>query len=88
MDDATKRRLKEQLRHDAESWDQSARGFQDIVRNAIDIDKAIVRELMSAFSVSFRELRGWGAGQDLPDHFNRQAVIAKIHELLMRQLGG
>ncbi len=83
MDDAVMRQLKAKLLQDVLSWDQSERGFQDIVRNVIDIDKKILRDLMRAFSADFKEVRAWGAGSETPDHFNRQAIVAKIHELLI-----
>lgn len=83
MDDAKTKELKKKLLDDVLSWDQSERGFQDLVRNAIDIDKKILRDLMRAFSADFKEVRAWGAGTETPDHFNRQAIVAKIHELLV-----
>ncbi len=87
MDDATKRALKEQLLRDAEAWDHSVRGFQDIVRNAIDVDKKIARDLMKAFDVGYDDLRAWGAGTETPEDYQRHVIVGKIRELLAETLG-
>lgn len=87
MDDAMKRQLKEKLLNDIDAWDQSTRGFQDIVRNAIDLDKKIARGLMKAFDLDFKEMRAWGAGKDLPPDDQRYVIVEKVRELLAADLG-
>ena len=86
MAEAKNRPLKEQLLKDIEAWDQSQRGFQDIIRNALDIDKAIARDLMKTFGLDFKEMRGWGAGADLPPDFQRYAIVERIREFLAGNL--
>ena len=86
MDDALKRQLKEKLLRDIEAWDRSQRGFQDIVRNARDIDKKIARDLMKAFDIDYNDLRAWGAGTEVPPDFQRHVVVEKIRELLAADL--
>lgn len=83
---AKNRPLKEQLLKDIEAWDQSQRGFQDIIRNALDIDKAIARDLMKAFDLDFKEMRGWGAGIDLPPDFQRYVIVEKIRDFIAADL--
>jgi len=87
MDEAVKRQLKEKLLEDVEAWDRSQRGFQDILRNAIDIDKKIARDLMKAFDLDFKDLRAWGAGTDAPPDFQRHVIVEKIRDLLAADLG-
>lgn len=87
MDGATRRQLKEQLLRDIEAWDHSQRGFQDIVRNAADIDKKILYGLMKAFTASRDDIRGWSRGVNMPPDFHRQVIVEKIRELLAADLG-
>jgi len=87
MDDATRRALKEKLLKDVEAWDHSRRGFRDIVRNAADIDKKILYGLMKAFGTNRDEIRGWGAGTEVPEDYQREIIVGKIRELLESDLG-
>lgn len=87
MDDAMKRQLKQKLLEDVEAWDQSTRGFQDIVRNAADIDKRILYGLMKAFQVTRDDVRGWSRGIGVPPDFQRYVIVEKIRDLLAADLG-
>jgi hypothetical protein len=88
MDPDPKRALKEQLLSDIGRWKPSEpRGFQDIVRNAADIDKKLLYGLMKAFNVKREEVRAWGSGADLPSDYDRYAIVEKIRELLEADLG-
>ncbi|MEK7545564.1 MAG: hypothetical protein AAB554_00635 [Patescibacteria group bacterium] len=87
MDPATRRQLKEKLLQDVDAWDQSQRGFQDIVRNAADIDKKILYGLMKAFQASRDDVREWGSGTEVPEEYKRYVVVEKIRELLVADLG-
>jgi hypothetical protein len=88
MDDETLRTLKEKLLADIKRW-QSADElrFRDIVRNAIDIDKKILRDLMHGFRARFSEVRGWGGKGDLPSDIDRYLIVKKIRESLETELG-
>lgn len=87
MDPAARRALKEQLLRDIEAWNGlDPRGFQDIVRNAADIDKKLLYDLMKAFGSSREDVRAWGAGAIVPDDFNRYAIVERIRELLEAEL--
>ena len=91
MSDAdTRRQLKQAVLDQIEAWDgNSQRGFQDIVRNADDVDKdkKILYALTKAFSVNPDMVHKWGAGKIVPDHFNRWAIVQQIRETLEKQLG-
>ncbi|HTK59852.1 MAG TPA: hypothetical protein VL283_01470 [Candidatus Baltobacteraceae bacterium] len=87
MDPAARRAQKEQLLRDVETWNGSdPRGFQDIVRNAVDIDLKYMRDLMKAFGVDRDEIRKWGSGKVVPDDFNRYAIVEQIREALEKDL--
>ncbi|HJV33388.1 MAG TPA: hypothetical protein VJ694_05160 [Patescibacteria group bacterium] len=87
MDDAKKRQLTEKLLKDIEAWDQSQRGFQDIVRNAVDIDKRHLRDLMKAFDVAFADVKAWGAGTEVPEDYKRYVIVEAIRKMLAADLG-
>lgn len=87
MDDAVRRRLKEQLLKDIEAWDQSQRGFQDIVRNAVDLDKRYLRDLMKAFDATFADVKAWGAGSEVPEDYKRYVIVETIRKMLDADLG-
>ncbi len=91
MSDAEKLRpLKQAVLDQIEAWDGSSeRGFQDIVRNADDVDKdkKILFALTKAFGVKPDVVHKWGAGKIVPDAFNRWAIIERIRETLEQQLG-
>lgn len=88
MDPAVKRKLKEQLLEDIRKWQPpEPRGFQDIVRNAIDLDKKIWHDLMKAFDVGAKEVRRWGSGAEVPEDFKRFVIVERIRELLEAELG-
>ena len=88
MDAAAKRQFKEKLLDDIRKWQPpEARGFKDIVRNAIDLDKAIWNELRKAFNVDAKEVRQWGSGAEVPEDYKRFVIVEKIRELLESELG-
>lgn len=88
MDPDPKRALKEKLLDDVRRWKPpEARGFQDIVRNAADIDKKLLWELMKAFNVGRQEVRAWGSGAEVPSDYDRYAIVEKIRDLLEAELG-
>jgi len=87
MDPAARKAQKEQLLRDVEKWDGvDPRGFQDIVRNAVDVDLKYMRDLMKAYGVDREEIRKWGAGKVVPDDFNRYAIVETIRESLEKDL--
>ena len=88
MDPATLRSLKEKLLNDVRRWrPPEPRGFKDIVRNAIDLDKKIWLELAEAFKVGKMEVRKWGSGAEVPEDYKRYVIVEKIRELLESELG-
>jgi len=88
MDPATVRQLKEKLLDDIRKWQPpEERGFKDIVRNAIDLDKKLWHGLMKAFEVGAKEVRRWGSGAEVPPDFQRYVIVEKIRELLESELG-
>lgn len=88
MDPATQRTLKEKLLEDVRRWTPpEPRGFQDIVRNAADIDKKLLYGLMKAFNVKREDVRNWGSGADVPSEYDRYAIVEKIRDLLESELG-
>ena len=83
MDPGALRQLKEKLLEDIKKWQlPGERGFQDIVRNAIDIDTRILQALMEAFDANFKEVRGWGSGATLPEDFKRIVIVGRVRKLL------
>lgn len=88
MDDETVRKLKEQLLRDIKRW-QSADEvrFRDIVRNALDLDRKVLRDLMQSFRKKFSEVRGWGGKGELPNDIDRFLIIEKIRDLIESDLG-
>jgi len=86
MDPATRRAQKEQLLRDVEKWNGSERAFQDIVRNAVDIDLKYMRDLMKAFDVDRDEIRKWGSGKKIPDDFQRSGIIEQIRDSIEKDL--
>ena len=86
MDPAGRKRLKEQLLRDIEAWDRrDPRRFRDIVRNAVDIDKRILRDLMKAFQTDLDEVRSWGAGTEVPEDYKRTVIVDAIRESIERE---
>ncbi len=77
MDAEALKRLKEDLIRQIDAWDGSDRGFSDIVRNAIDLDKRVVVTLRSARKEDYRAIKGWGAGRDLPDACGEVVAIIR-----------
>ncbi len=81
-------RLKRKLRDDVDRWDKrDPRGFRDIVRNAVDLDKRYLRDLMKAFDVDFAEVKAWGSGAETPEDYKRYVIVERIREMLDADLG-
>lgn len=88
MDPAEVRRHKERLLDDIKRWKPADEvGFRNIVRNGLDLDTKILRELMKGFNAKFQEVRGWGGKGDLPADIDRYFIVEKIRELLESELG-
>lgn len=88
MDPATVRQLKEKLLDDIRKWQPpEERGFRDIVRNAIDLDKKLWHGLTKVFEVGFKEVRRWGSGAETPSDFQRWKIVETLRELLENELG-
>lgn len=88
MDPADIRKLKEQLLDDIRKWQPpEPRGFQDIVRNAIDLDKKIWVELIRSFKVDKMAVRKWGSGAEVPADYERFVIVERIREILESELG-
>jgi molybdopterin converting factor small subunit len=88
MDEETLRKLKEKLLADIKRWQSSEETrFRDIVRNALDLDKKVLRDLMHDFKKKFSEVRGWGGKGELPNDIDRFLIVEKIRESLESDLG-
>ena len=87
MEPAKRKTQKEQLLRDIDAWDRrDPRRFRDIVRNAIDVDKRVLRDLIKAFGVDLVEVRSWGSGAEVPEDYKRTVIVDAIRDSIERDL--
>jgi hypothetical protein len=88
MDPGTRRKQKEQVLRDIEAWKKrrSERGFQDIVRNALDLELKYMRDLMRVFGVDRDEIRKWTAGKLAPPDFQQGDIIEQLHDSIEKDI--